>query len=106
MATSIPSTPAKPLELEPEVMRQSVDRILACQPEALYLTHFCRVGDVQRLGSDLHRLIEAHLAVAERERDSGPDREAWILAGLWALMEAEARAAKAGGWPPNSGARC
>ena len=84
----IPTT--SPTQFEPEVMHQSVDRILACQPEALYLTHFSRVGDVQRLGSDLHRLIEAHLAVAERERDSGPDREARILAGLWALMDAEA----------------
>lgn len=84
----IPTT--SPTQFEPEVMHQSVDRILACQPEALYLTHFSRVGDVQRLGSDLHRLIEAHLAVAEREQDSGPDREARILAGLWALMETEA----------------
>jgi hydroxyacylglutathione hydrolase len=84
----IPTT--SPTQFEPEVMHQSVDRILACQPEALYLTHFSRVGDVQRLGSDLHRLIEAHLAVAERERDSGPDRGARILAGLWTLMADEA----------------
>ena len=84
----IPTT--SPTQFEPEVMHQSVDRILSCEPEALYLTHFSRVSDVQRLGSDLHRLIEAHLAVAERERDSGPDREARILAGLWALMDAEA----------------
>ncbi|MBZ4192906.1 MAG: MBL fold metallo-hydrolase [Candidatus Contendobacter sp.] len=84
----IPTT--SPTQFEPEVMHQSVDRILSYQPEALYLTHFSRVGDVQRLGSDLHRLIEAHLAVAERERDSGPEREARILAGLWALIDAEA----------------
>jgi hydroxyacylglutathione hydrolase len=84
----IPTT--SPTQFEPEVMHQSVDRILSYRPEALYLTHFSRVGDVQRLGSDLHRLIEAHLAVAERERDSGPEREARILAGLWALIDAEA----------------
>ena len=37
------------------------------------------------------------MAVAERERDAGPEREARILAGLWALMDAEA---KRQGWTP------
>lgn len=84
----IPTT--TPTQFEPEVMHQSVDRILAHRPEALYLAHFAQVQDVARLGGDLHRLIEAHIAVAERERDAGPERGARILAGLWALMEAEA----------------
>jgi hydroxyacylglutathione hydrolase len=84
----IPTT--TPTQFEPEVMHQSVDRILAYRPEALYLTHFAQVRDVARLGDDLHRLIDAHLAVAERERDSGPERGARILNGLWALMDAEA----------------
>ena len=84
----IPTT--TPTQFEPEFMHQSVDRILAYRPEALYLTHFAQVRDVARLGDDLHRLIDAHLAVAERERDSGPERGARILNGLWALMDAEA----------------
>ncbi|HRZ23299.1 MAG TPA: MBL fold metallo-hydrolase [Candidatus Contendobacter sp.] len=84
----IPTT--TPTQFEPAVMHASVDRILACQPRALYLTHFAQVTDVARLGADLHRLIDAHLAVAERERDAGPERGARILTGLWALMDAEA----------------
>ncbi|HRD67503.1 MAG TPA: MBL fold metallo-hydrolase [Candidatus Competibacter sp.] len=79
-----------PTQFEPDVMHQSVDRILAYRPPAVYLTHFARVEDVPRLAGDLHRLIEAHVAVAERERNSGPERGARILAGLWALMEVEA----------------
>mgnify|MGYP001404403021 FL=1 len=67
-----------------------MDRILACRPEALYLTHFSRIEDIARLSADLHRLIDVHVAVAERERDAGPEREVRILAGLWALMDAEA----------------
>ena len=90
----IPTT--TPTQFEPEVMHQSVDRIMAYQPEALYLTHFSRVEDIPRLGADLHRLIDAHVAVAERERNAGPEREARILAGLWKLMEAEAARQ---GWP-------
>lgn len=84
----IPTT--TPTQFDPAAMHDSVDRILSQQPDAVYLTHFARVSDIQRLGSDLHRLIDAHVAVAERERDAGPDREARILAGLWALMDAEA----------------
>ena len=81
---------SSPTQFEPEVMHASVDRILAHQPPAVYLTHFAEIRDVARLGGDLHRLIDAHVALAERERDSGPEREARVLGGLWALMEAEA----------------
>ena len=96
----IPTT--SPTQFDPAVMHASVDRILACQPPALYLTHFSRVTDIPRLGDDLHRLIDAHLAVAERERATGPERGARILAGLWALMDAEAERQ---GWPLNAAQR-
>ena len=79
-----------PTQFDPAAMHHSVDRILSQQPDAVYLTHFAQIRDIQRLGGDLHRLIDAHVAVAERERAAGPDREARILEGLWALMDAEA----------------
>ena len=84
----IPTT--TPTQFEPAVMHQSVERIRSYHPGALYLTHFSRVQDVQRLGDDLHRLIDAHVEIAERERNSGPEREARILDKLWALMADEA----------------
>jgi hydroxyacylglutathione hydrolase len=84
----VPTT--TPTQFDPAAMHASVDRILACRPKALYLTHFSRVTDISRLGDDLHRLIDAHVAVAERERAAGPERGARILDGLWALMAAEA----------------
>ena len=76
----IPTT--SPTQFEPPIMHQSVDRILSHRPPAVYLTHFAEVRDVERLGGELHRLIDAHVAVAERERDSGPERCARILAGV------------------------
>jgi hypothetical protein len=45
---------------------------------------------VPRLGNDLLRLIEAQVALAERERDSGSARGTRLLAGLWALVDTEA----------------
>ena len=71
-------------------MQASVGRILALQPPALYLAHFGRIRDVPRLGGDLLRQIEAQVALAERERDCGSERGARLLAGLWALVNAEA----------------
>ncbi|MBL8251612.1 MAG: MBL fold metallo-hydrolase [Candidatus Competibacter sp.] len=80
-----------PTQFDPALMHQSVDRVVAQRPPAVYLTHFSRVENVPRLGDDLHRLIDAHVAIAERERDlSGPERESRIAAALWALMEQEA----------------
>ena len=86
--SAIPTT--TPTQFDPAEMHRSVDRILSQQPDFVYLTHFARVSDVQRLGGDLHRLIDAHVAIAEQERDAGLDREARILEGLWALMDTEA----------------
>ncbi|HAS50827.1 MAG TPA: MBL fold metallo-hydrolase [Gammaproteobacteria bacterium] len=84
----IPTT--TPTQFDPAVMHDSINRIVNQQPDAVYLTHFAQVRDVARLGDDLHRLLDAHVAIAERERDAGPNREARILQGLWALMDAEA----------------
>ncbi len=85
-----------PTQFDPVATHNSIDRILGQRPEAVYLTHFAQVREIARLGSDLHRLIDSHVAVARQEQASGPDREARILAGLWALMDAEARRQ---GWP-------
>ena len=45
------STPAS---FDPVEAHKSVDRIMACNPERLYLTHFRRVTELGRLASDIH----------------------------------------------------
>jgi hydroxyacylglutathione hydrolase len=79
-----------PTQFDPAAMRASVERILSLQPPALYLAHFGRIRDVPRLGDDLLRLLDGQVALAERERDAGPDRGARLLAGLRAQTDAEA----------------
>ena len=79
-----------PTQFDPAAMRASVERILSYRPPALYLAHFGRIREIPRLGGDLLRLIEAQVALAERERDAGPERGTRLLAGLWALVETEA----------------
>jgi hydroxyacylglutathione hydrolase len=76
----IPAT--TPTQFDPEAMQASVRRLLALQPEAMYLTHFSRVRDVALLGADLLRRIDAFVALAEAAPGEGPARKEAIHASL------------------------
>ena len=79
-----------PTQFEPAALHHSIDRLLALRPQALYLTHFGQVRDIPRLGADLHRLVDAHAALAERWRgESGPARTQGLQEGLRAVLLAE-----------------
>lgn len=82
-----PST--MPSEFDPEALHASIDRIVALRPEAVYLGHFSRVTGVGRLAADLHRLIDAHVAVARAAHGEGVARHVEILAGLEQIVSDE-----------------
>lgn len=84
-----------PVQFEPEAMHESIRRMEAEQPTAMYLTHYAQVTDVPRLAGDLHRLIDAHVAIAERHAGDGASRAQAIEADLWDLVADEA---KRNGW--------
>ena len=46
-----------PVQFDPEAMRASIARMLAYQPEAMYLTHYSRVPATPRLAQQLLMLI-------------------------------------------------
>ncbi|MFT3759501.1 MBL fold metallo-hydrolase [Thauera sp.] len=79
-----------PTQFDPEAMHESIDRMLSMQPQAMYLTHYGRVTDVARLGADLHRLIDAMVAVARAARGDEVARHVEILAGLEQVIREEA----------------
>ncbi|HRP66853.1 MAG TPA: MBL fold metallo-hydrolase [Thauera sp.] len=79
-----------PTQFDPDAMHASIDRMLAMQPQAMYLTHYSRVTEVERLGADLHRLIDTMVAVAQAARGDGVARHVEILAGLEQIMREEA----------------
>ena len=91
-----------PTQFDPAAMHASIDRLLSFKPRSMYLTHFSRVTEVERLGADLHRLIDTMVAVAQAARGNGVARHVEILAGLeqvvreetarqsWALSEDDA----------------
>lgn len=61
-AFAIPTT--SPSQFDPVQLVDSIRRILARRPEAAFLTHYARIEDLERIGGDLLRMIEAHVATA------------------------------------------
>ena len=73
-----------PVQFEPEALRKSVQRMLAYQPDWMYLTHYGRVGDVQRLGAMLLHGMDAMVALALGLADD-EHRHRAMVAGFSAL---------------------
>ncbi len=80
-----------PTQFEPEEMRASINRLLALRPEAMYLTHYSRLPDVQAQGAALLRHLDALVALAEAEKDAGALRHERIKKGMSAYLLAEIR---------------
>ena len=80
-----------PTQFEPEEMRQSILRLLAFNPAAMYLTHYSRVQHVDALGEDLLRRLDAMVALGLAEINSGADRHQRIKQSLSDYLLAEIR---------------
>ncbi len=61
-----------PVHFDPAEAHKSIDRIMALQPTALFLTHYSRVCDLNRLAADMHQRLDAFVALA---RQLASDRE-------------------------------
>ena len=55
-----------PVHFDPPEAHKAIDRIMALSPQCLYLTHYSRVADLPRLADDMHRRIDAFVAIATR----------------------------------------
>lgn len=91
-----------PSQFDAAAMRSSVDRILALNPDHLYLTHYGAVGDAARHGRRVHALLDEWLAARDavvREVDQA-DRETRLTALLRTSLRAFHRAE--GGDLPDS----
>jgi len=53
----VPTT--SPVQFDQTELHASIDRLVALKPAAMYLTHYGRVEDIDRLAADLHVQIDA-----------------------------------------------
>ncbi|HEY2976689.1 MAG TPA: MBL fold metallo-hydrolase [Burkholderiaceae bacterium] len=70
-----------PVQFEPDALRVSIERLLARQPACIYLTHYGRVADVQRLGRLLLEQLDAMVDIALGLR-SAPHRHTALTKAL------------------------
>lgn len=80
-----------PVQFEPEPLKASIARLLSFRPEGMYLTHYGRVGNVEKLAGDLREQIDAMVAIG-RACDGSPDRHRDMVAALTGLYLERARA--------------
>jgi hydroxyacylglutathione hydrolase len=81
---------SSPSQFDAEAMHRTVSLIADLKPGAAYLTHYAQVTNVPQLAADMHRLIDAYVAIAQRERHSGEARHTRIRQGLQDLYQREA----------------
>jgi len=73
-----------PVQFQPEALRRSIERMLAFDPDWIYVTHYGRVGDVGRLAALLLAQLDEMVALA-RATAPGADRHAALMRGLEAI---------------------
>lgn len=81
-----------PTQFEPEEMRQSIRRLLSFSPDAMYLTHYGQVVDVQKKGEDLLRHLDVLVDLAMSEKDGGADRHQHLKQAMTSYLFAQIRA--------------
>jgi len=82
---------SSPVQFDPEPLKQSIARLLALQPQAVYLTHYGRVEGIPALAADLVEQIDAMVEIG-RQCDERPDRHRCLVAALTALYQERAQA--------------
>jgi glyoxylase-like metal-dependent hydrolase (beta-lactamase superfamily II) len=70
-----------PVQFEPEALEGSIDRLVGYGPEAMLLTHYSRVTEIERLAAELKRQVRA-LAALGRDAPAGPARSEYLRRGV------------------------
>ena len=74
-----------PVHFDPEALCRSVDRLMAYGPEAIYLTHYSEVRDLERLAGEMKDRVRAFADLGRRHADA-PDRGVKLRKAMCAMM--------------------
>ena len=74
-----------PVHFDPEALCNSVDRLMSYQPQAIYLTHFGEVHDLERLAGEMKDRVRAFADLGKHYADA-PDRSAKLRHFMFALL--------------------
>ena len=59
-----------PTHFDPGAAHAAYDRIMGYNPDYVYLTHYSRVSDLDRLADDLHAGVDKYVEIANAHRDA------------------------------------
>ena len=79
-----------PSQFEPVALRATVQRLLSFEPACMYVTHYGRLIDVQRLGARLLAVLDAMVGIGQ-SHCAVPDRHATLKRQFTALYAASLR---------------
>lgn len=74
-----PTTP--PVQFDPPAHHATIDLLVRRQPRQIFLTHFGRVTEIDRLARDMHEVLDAFVALGNKVRDAGPGRYKLLIQG-------------------------
>ncbi len=86
----MPST--TPSQFDPVDLRDSVERMIALNPEAVYLTHFSRLAPPRALAATMLRRLDDFVGITMQAKKAGGDVLADIRSAMTTYFLAEARA--------------
>lgn len=75
-----------PVQFDPEAAHASIDRVMRYEPRYAYLTHYSQIGNLAHHAKSMHTLIDAHVEIAQRAKNSGSDRQSIISDALRKLL--------------------
>ncbi len=76
---------SSPAQFEPEPLKTSIHRLLAREPQHMYITHYGAVGDVPRLAKNLLSLLDGMVDLALAAPVPAAPRHTWLKQALEAL---------------------
>jgi hydroxyacylglutathione hydrolase len=82
---------SSPVDFNPAAAHRSVELIRGLRPAAVYMTHYGQVRGIDRLADDMHRLLDAYVALAQEIGAADPARHQRLKAGVTAIVLEEAR---------------
>ncbi len=78
-----------PVQFDPQALKESVKRLRANDPDCMYLTHYGRVDEVQKLADDMINGVDVLVGIAEMYKDDDSRQQKienamrdWLMAGL------------------------
>lgn len=81
-----------PVQFEPDALHASIDRLVARNAVAAYLTHYGRVENLPALAPVLHALIDEFVALTRAAPGAGQARLDWLKQAMGDLLMARLRA--------------